>query len=354
MSPSDTARPRRSRLGFVLFLIVCTLLAWEVVNVIRPGKPPRLTASRFVRAAWSVAQGGSAVLDAEDIAAERFAFRPLPYVMYGYKPSFTREGEPHRTTNDLGYRGRPVVVPKPAGVYRIVCLGGSTTYSYAVPDDETYPVHLERELAARRPDLVIEVVNAGVESYTSAESLTNLAFRVLDLQPDAVVVYHAANDVRPRQYRNFDSGYAHYRKVWNGDSSGYVDLGGELNGINFFVQHPPPQPAGRENENVHEAGTGAFRRNLTSLVGIARAHGVLPILVTFAAMPGPSAVLADAILEHNDVIRERAAALGVPCVDFAPRMTVGPELFVDQVHTNVEGTRLQARLIAEDLAGHLP
>lgn len=351
---NESARPRRSRVGLALFLVVSTLLAWEAVNAIVPAKPPRMTASRFLRAAWAVANGETGAIDVVDIEAEKFAFRPLPYVMYGYKPSFTRKGDPLRTSNTLGFRGPEIELPKPAGRYRIVCLGGSTTYSYFVPDDETYPVHLQQELRERRSDLDVEVVNAGVESYTSAESLANLAFRVLDLQPDAIVIYQSCNDVRPRKYKNFESSYAHYRKPWSGDITGFREVGGELNGINFFIQYPPPQPPGRDAENVANAGTWAYRRNLTSLVGIAKAHGVLPILVTFAATEGPDPVMSEAIAEQNGVLREVAAAQSVPCVDFAPRMPLEERYFADQVHVTVDGARLKAQLIAEDLAGLLP
>ena len=356
MNPTHS-RPRRSRLGLAVFLVVTTLIAWEAVNALVPAKPPRMTGLRFLRAAWAVAHGETGELDVIDVDAARFAFRPLPYVNYGYKPSFPREvgeGGAVRTSNSLGFRGPEVESPKPEGRYRIVCLGGSTTYSYFVSDDETYPVHLQRELRERRPDLDVEVVNAGVESYTTAESLANLAFRVLDLQPDAIVIYHACNDVRPRKYRNFDPAYFHYRKVWDGDVSGFREVGGERNGINFFIQHAPPQPPGREAENIHNAGTWAYRRNLTSLVGIAKAHGVLPILVTFAATEGPDPSMSEAILEENVVLSEVARAQGVPCIDFAPKMPLDAQYFADQVHVTVEGARLKARLIAEELVGLLP
>lgn len=353
MSPSVKAQGR-SRVGLVVFVLVALALAWELVNAVVFAEAPKPTASSFLAAVWDVATGNTPAAAEEDPEMQaKLAFRPLPYVMYGYKPGFERNGEPLRTSNALGFRGGEVAVPKPDGVTRIVCLGGSTTYSYAVADGEDYPSQLERALAERLPGRAIEVVNAGVESYTSAESLANLMFRVLDLQPDVVVVYHGANDVRPRKYRNFASDYSHYRQVWAGSTAGYEQVGGERNGINYFIQHAPPQPPGREAENVARAGSAAFRRNLLSMIGVARVHGVLPVFATFAARPGERGVLADTIAEHNGVLRALCEEQQVDCLEIAPGFD-DPALFTDPVHMNAAGCRLKAELIADGLVELLP
>ncbi|MDG2150137.1 MAG: GDSL-type esterase/lipase family protein [Planctomycetota bacterium] len=324
--PSKSSRPQKSR---VLLMAIVLLLGWG---------------------AWRLTEGGAP--DFEDLA-----IRPLPYVNYGWKPNRTRQGELVRSSNSDGFRGPEIERPKPEGRFRIVCLGGSTTYTSFVNDDETYPVLLEAELREARPDLDVEVINAGVESYTSAESLANLAFRCLDFEPDMVVIYHAANDFRPRRYPDFDSAYTPYRKVWDGATDEYVKQGGELGGINGFIQHPPS--SGQETpteqaENASRAGTEAFRRNLVSLIGVARAHEIQPVLVTLAwsdsdCPPG----LAAGIREHNEVIREVCAEQQVPCLDFAPLMEQGGELWQDAVHVTPAGAEVKAQLIAQELLGQL-
>lgn len=322
-------RPQRSRAG--LFLIVAAL-GYGAYLLVFPGGGP---------------------------AYEDLAFRPLPYVNYGFKPDFTRSGPEVRTTNSDGFRGPEIARPKPAGVYRIVCLGGSTTYTSFTDDDQTYPVLLEQELEQRLPGRDFEVINAGVESYTSAESLANLAFRCLDFEPDAVLVYHGANDVRPRRYPEFDSGYTPYRKVWDGGTDDYVKRSGELGGINTFIQHPPVPEGTDPMANLADHGPAVFRRNLASLAGLARAHDVRPIFVTFAASDdfeladrgvAPDASLRAGIREHNGVMRALCTERGLDLVDFAPRMTLTREMFRDQVHVTPAGSALKARLIAEGLA----
>lgn len=324
--PSKSSRPQRSR---VLLVVIVVLLGWGAWRLVQDGAPD----------------------------SEALAIRPLPYVNYGWKPNRTRQGELVRTSNSDGFRGPEIESPKPDGRFRIVCLGGSTTYTSFVNDDQTYPVLLEAALRKARPDLDVEVINAGVESYTSAESLANLAFRCLDFDPDMVVIYHGANDFRPRRYPDFDSAYTPYRKVWGGSTDQYVKQDGELGGINGFIQHPPRGGEGtpaEQAENADRAGTEVFRRNLVSLIGVARAHGIQPALVTLAYSDSdcPSG-LAAGIREHNEVIREVCAEQQVPCLDFAPLMEQRPDLWQDAVHVTPAGAEVKARLIAQELLGQL-
>ena len=66
--------------------------------------------------------------------------------------------------NRHGFRGRDVEVPKPAGVLRMVCIGGSTTFD-GLTDDHTYPALLEAKLRAMLDTDRIEVVNAGISVH---------------------------------------------------------------------------------------------------------------------------------------------------------------------------------------------
>jgi len=280
------------------------------------------------------------------------AFVQAPYVMYELKPNFTRNGEPRRTSNSLGFRGPEIELPKPQGRTRILCLGGSTTYSFAVDDAHTYPVLLEAELRARYPSRDIEVVNGGAESYTTAESLANLAHRGLELEPDIVLIYHAPNDVRPRRYANFKSDYSHYRKPWNGSTAGFrANLGGELSGINQFIQYAPPSTELDVPALLAANPPIAYRRNLTSLVGVARAHGIRPVFVTFAGHPQPvDAGLAAGIAEHNAVMSALGTAMGVTTVDLATVFPADAALFADDIHLLDAGNATKAALIADGLS----
>lgn len=369
MDEPTRTRTKRSRSGLLLVALALLLGAWEIAGRVMPAVP--VTPLGFVRAALAVAAGGSppAALDDEFLA--KMAYRPLPYVMWGLKPGWAREVKADgivRTSNSLGFRGREIEQPKPAGRYRIVCLGGSTTYSDAVGDADTYPLFLEQFLREARPDLDLEVVNAGVPNYTTYESLCNLAFRCLELQPDMIVVYHAVNDYRTVLYRNHVPTNDHYRKVWDGSAHGYKAgaSGTELaQGLAPFVQHLPPENNGDQRENAVRNGSGAYRRNLASMAGIARAHGIRPVFVGFVSdevsesgsYPGAEKVAADilaGVIDFNAAMQQVAREQDVLYIDLRTGFPQGQGCFHDPVHMTAKGTRLKAQAIARGLLPALP
>ena len=358
MGTPTSARPRRSRAGLFLFLLVLGLAAWELAA---RAAGAAVTPVRFAGAAWNLAAGGGGGLGAGSEELERIYIRPLPYMMWGLKPGWTREskdGKP-RTSNSHGFRGPEFAVPKPQGTYRIVCLGGSTTYDDQVGDADTYPVQLEALLRQARPGRSIEVVNAGVPSYTSAESLASLAFVCVDLQPDAILIYDNINDYRPRLYPNFDPAYFHYRKVWDGSARLRETGEGNLRAgtIDSYLQRMPPEPQGDKAENARRAGTWAFRRNLLSMCGIAKAHGIAIVLSTVVCDPhGPNseALMVDAIAEQNQVMKQVAAEQGALLIDLAAAYPQG-DFFAegDPIHNNEAGAKEKARIIADGLLAGL-
>ena len=125
------------------------------------------------------------------VGLEEARVEPHPYLAYVPKPGFTsKEGAKHQIAhNSLGFRGPEVVTPKPAGTFRVLCLGGSSTYGHGpTSNDTTWPARLQAYLKQAKPDMPIEVVNGGCQGYSSFESLANLAFRGLPLKPDLVIV----------------------------------------------------------------------------------------------------------------------------------------------------------------------
>src|SRR5262245_25410501 len=148
-------------------------------------------------------------------------YMPHPYVGFVLRPGFESRAESRRRVhiNSLGMRGAEMAAKKPPGTYRILCLGGSTTFGTgATADDKAYPAQLERLLnahAAAQPGgapLHYEVGNCGVSGYSSAEDLVNLEMRLLELEPDAILLYEGANDGRIVQTRGFKPDYSHARR----------------------------------------------------------------------------------------------------------------------------------------------
>lgn len=318
-------------------------------------------------------------------------FTPHRFIGFVPTPGF-RQGENYH--NSLGYRGEEFAREKPSTECRIAALGGSTTYTSFVEDPaDSYPAVLQELLRKpARPGL--RVINAGALGWTTWETLVNFELRVLDLDPDMIIVYHGINDVLARMvwptryYRGDNSGWIQSGGAWYGSPPWWQRLdavrilairSGRLTppsalGINFgtFPWHArfwefctqfqrDTYPSGvfeqasaetmlRTNRPVY------FRRNLENLVAIARYRGIVPVLVTFGLTRrihhclGAEPIV-EAVEEQNQVIREIAAERGVSLFDYA---TVAPEdeaLYGDPVHLNEEGARIKARLFADFLEG---
>ncbi len=97
-------------------------------------------------------------------------------------------------TNSLGLRGDEIVLPKPAGTYRIVCLGDERTAGIDVSEEETFCQQLQTLLQSRS-QLKIEVINAGTPDYCPLLSCLQFKQKLIAAQPDLVVMNWDMSDV---------------------------------------------------------------------------------------------------------------------------------------------------------------
>ena len=82
------------------------------------------------------------------------------------------------------------------------------------------------EKTLEQKGMKVEVLNYGVQSWTSAESLSALMFLGLDFSPDHVLVHHANNDAVPTDGAMFPPDYAHYEVApWNRNEMGVLRVG---------------------------------------------------------------------------------------------------------------------------------
>lgn len=321
------------------------------------------------------------VYSADEISARTLRFRGLPYVNYGLSPDYPGH-------NSLGYRGPEIQIPKPDGTFRIVALGGSTTYGILLDDwREAYPAQLEQVLRDTYGYEQVEVINSGVPAYTTWETLVNFEFRVLDLQPDLVIVYHAINDLGARampseSYRGIpgNAGIWQLEALNLGPSTLYrylaVNLGTMTNPNNIRSLLRAYEQAGRECcENLSDEETAArfranppiyFERNLRSLVAAAQAHEVEVVMSSWAYFPDETPngenLLAqpyrqEAIAEHNAATQRVAEAAGVAFYDLYTHMPYNRDFwFGDGMHMTASGAHEQARQYAAflDSEGLIP
>lgn len=107
--------------------------------------------------------------------------------------------------NGFGLRGQETTVEKPPGTRRILMLGDSFTMGKGVEDDQTFSVLVERSLqstftACGGGD--IEVLNAGVDSYTPLLSYIQFSRELMRFAPDLVILNLDHSDlVQEQAYR---------------------------------------------------------------------------------------------------------------------------------------------------------
>jgi hypothetical protein len=103
------------------------------------------------------------------------------------------EGTFHFRFNSQGMRGdRDYAYVKPPGIKRILTIGDSYTSGVGAQKDQTFSSVLERQL--ERAGHRIEVLNAGVGGFGTAEACLYLERELLKYEPDLVVHSYVGND----------------------------------------------------------------------------------------------------------------------------------------------------------------
>ena len=133
-----------------------------------------------------------------------------------HRPRFVTElplGGPDRgrvRTNSLGLRGPEVSRRKPPGTRRLLAIGDSYVFGYGVDEEHTVTARLSGLLNARGRERW-EVLNLGVNSYSTDQELVLFQELGPQLAPDVVVLFVCDNDfeantedfVNQRYYKPF-------------------------------------------------------------------------------------------------------------------------------------------------------
>jgi len=100
--------------------------------------------------------------------------------------------------NSQGLRDREHLLQKPPNTFRIAVLGDSYTEALQVPMEKDYSSVLERALTgcSSLHGQTVEVMNFGVNSFTTAQQLLRLRERVWPYSPDLVILsFDTGNNV---------------------------------------------------------------------------------------------------------------------------------------------------------------
>lgn len=302
-------------------------------------------------------------------------YEPHHYLNYHGTPNYQSEDNLNMH-NSLGFRGPEIETPKPEDIYRIVTVGGSTTYSTGVANwEDDFARKLQKNLQDTYNYSSIEVINAGLGGWNSWESLINLEFNVINLEPDLIIIYHGANDVHarilnPTNYKSDNSGL---REQWEFPKTPLIFksiLARILSGTKpvslIDITNTPTSAEGVEYtgfmeilnatpfEAVQKNPPIYFERNLRSMIAIAEEFESKVILATWAynsEIGGRDhASLPHYELgfeENNEAVKKVAEAKKVPLYDFNSEMPRNLTYWEDGMHLNVGGVELKAKLFTQ-------
>ena len=135
-----------------------------------------------------------------DYFLKRYICYDQQIIEYSYQPVMTIVPNQHFTTiniNNDGFRGSEINTKMPHD-YRIFVIGGSTVFGSGVADDnQTIPYELNKLFGKKFNN--VEVINAGISSISSFEELFHFKEKILQLDPDLVIIYDGVNDIHSKK-----------------------------------------------------------------------------------------------------------------------------------------------------------
>ncbi|MFA5062560.1 MAG: hypothetical protein WC578_00610 [Candidatus Omnitrophota bacterium] len=193
-------------------------------------------------------------------------------------------------TDSLGLRVNRYAYQQGTGhIFRIVCLGASPTFGWAVKYEDTYSCQLEKMLnKSYGKNKAYEVINAGVIGYSSYQGLLFLKRDILKLKPDLITVAYGLNDAdRHRFFRSNGKS----DKELKPKSLFLVSLENLLNRSLFFrlcknfifkVESVRTEFSGNKGDVYFgrlRVSAQDFRNNINEIIRIANQNGIKVILV---------------------------------------------------------------------------
>lgn len=301
------------------------------------------------------------------------AYRFHPYKIFEIIPGAVFiSGNKH---NSFGFRGEEFKKEKPKNEFRIFVIGGSTTYSTSSKDSYTYSEFLQKNLNKnlKGQSATIRVVNAGVRSYTSVQSLINYLTNLLQYNPDMVIVQVGINDAAARLMDDYNEDYSFYTKPFTIPASKYWE--GSLLASVMFKKFASPANRWYPNEsfgladayindktrkfladnglfkeetegNIERNTPETFKRNLQIFKAVSDFFG---IEIIFCTTPFNNKGRARDVMiaQHNEIIRKFAHEKKFNIINLDKKINWSEKLFSDDMHLKKEGQRIKAGIVSE-------
>ena len=268
------------------------------------------------------------------------------------------------STNAQGLRYDRAVGRKPAGTFRIVCVGDSVTFGYRVPrvylrrpHEEPewlpYPALLERWLRAANPARDIEVIPLATPGYSSHQGLAWLRRDIGWLQPDVVTVCFGWNDIDLRAASDAQTMKTGWPRVM---ARAIVSHSQALMRASAWLR-ARRAAAGVRPDTARRVSPDRFVGNEIEMARLARSHGAAAVLIgavyrdRVAHPPEGDLIGAD-----RAALREAARDAGVPFLEVKEltedSYPANARLFEEHIHPNHRGHRVLALALLGFLRDH--
>ena len=301
--------------------------------------------------------------------------RYVPDLRSDYKPN-----EKHPSVNKQGFRYGGS--QKKSNAFKIMCIGGSTTWSTGVPDsDPCYPQALEMYLISKGYN--VEVINSGVPYHTSLDALMRLITKGVFYNPDLLLIHTGINDIGPlTSPEKYKADYTHWRKVgfsnnkffkklWDDFPSSFFRL--------FLLMYLNPSHdyslSIQTSEIKHELLSRTvvnqdriigFKKYFSGIINIAKANNIKPVTIlanndqrrdgSFAKQFSKRENIEYAINRSNNaqyflntVMDSISVYEGVDVIPFNEFKPSKLSYWKDSCHLNSEGTKEKATFIGDYL-----
>lgn len=240
-----------------------------------------------------------------------------------------------------------MAVPKPAGVFRIVCYGDSNTDG---PDEGAWPAELQHILDERagqsRPRY--EVINAGVIGYSSHQGLLQFRQEVELYQPDLIIVSFGWNDTAVVGHGASDASYQQ-PSAWRIRVL-RVLLKSRL--LLVLMRYLPNAPAAQPRRDTVRVPLSDYLHNMEAFAATASKHSASVVFLTRPHREHPTSVhLLGQVPAYNSQLRLWTQQHGLPVIDVqAIFENAGTEFFADQSHFTILGHRRMAEALSTELS----
>jgi lysophospholipase L1-like esterase len=268
------------------------------------------------------------------------------------------------STSAQGLRYGHDVGRKPAGTFRIVCVGDSVTFGFRVPrvfarrprespEWLPYPMLLEKWLRAANPGRSIEVIPLATPGYSSHQGLAWLRRDIGWLQPDVVTVCFGWNDIDLRAASDAQAMKTGWASVM---ARRLVSRSQALMHASAWLRARRAR-AGARPDTVRRVSPERLVGNEIEMARLAREHGAAAVLI--------GAVYRDRVAHppEGDVIgadranlRAAAREAGIPFLEVKEltedAYPANARLFEEHIHPNHRGHRVLAAALLGFLRDH--